>query len=100
MLELILLEVIENNSIFALPKFYGKDAEIYIDTVTGDELKERMQKGEFADIDIIKSNFKAHCVKFAKELKGGRVTSYPLFIKNEKLQQLLTDNTNNGNVYY
>lgn len=76
MIELILLEVIEKNVIFALPKFHGLEAEFYIETVTGDELKECMQRGEFSDVDVIKSGFKAHRVRFAVEHSRGNIWEY------------------------
>lgn len=100
MIELILLEVIEKNVIFALPKFFGLEAEFYIETVTGDELKSCIQRGEFSDVDIIQSGFKAHRVRFAVEQKRGTIWEYSVVIKNKELIQKLTDNTNNGNVYF
>lgn len=99
MIELILLEVIEKNVIFALPKFYGLDAEFYIETVSGDELKECIQKGEFEDVDFIQSGFKAHRVRFSVEKKRGDIWEYCVWLKDKELIKKLTDNTNNGNVY-
>ena len=99
MIEIILLEVIEKNTIFALPKYYGKDSEFYMDTISGDELKACMQQGEFADVDIIKSGFKAHKVAFLAEAKD-KVYKHNVTIDDPKLLKMITDNTNNGNVYY
>lgn len=76
MIELILLEVIEKNVIFALPKFYGLDAEFYIETVTGEELRKCIQKGDFEDVDFIQSGFKAHRIRFAVEQKRGVIWEY------------------------
>lgn len=100
MIELILLEVIEKNVIFALPKYYGYDLEFCIETVTGDELKRCMQNGEFADVDIIQSGFKAHRVKLLVSKPEGEVWDHLIWLKNPELIKKLTDNTNKGNVYY
>ena len=99
-IELILLEVIDNNSIFALPTHFGRDSEFYIETVEGEELKKLMQKGQFSDVDVVKSGFKAHRVKHAVERKNGDYFDRIVVLKDPKLQQKLTDNTNSGNIYY
>lgn len=100
MIALILLEVIEKNVIFALPKFHGLESEFYIETVTGDELKACIQRGEFSDVDVIKSGFKAHRIRFSVEQNRGNVWEYNVWLKDERLINKLTENTNNGNVYY
>ena len=61
---LILFDIINNNTIFVLPSIKNKYAEIYIESLSGDEFKRKRSNGAFASIDYMKSEFTANSLIF------------------------------------
>ncbi len=54
---LILLDIIENNITFVLPLKNNREASIYARPIVGEDFKLARQRGAFAGIDILASNF-------------------------------------------
>lgn len=52
-----ILDIIENNANFTLPLYRGKRAQIYCKEYVGDDLKQRLSRGQFGDQDILEQNF-------------------------------------------
>ena len=97
-LYLILLDIINNNVIFALPDTFGFNSEISMKTFQGDLFKEMWKKGKFRDVDFVQSNFKGHQLFYTFETKSG-VLEKPIYI-NKKLKDVITNNTNLGKSYF
>ena len=62
---LILLDIIENNVTFVLPLLNNKTATIYAKPVTGEDFKIARQRGAFADIDFLKTNFTGYQLTYS-----------------------------------
>lgn len=62
---LILLDIIENNVTFVLPLFNNKHASIYIRPIVGEALKTARQRGAFADIDLLVTNFTGYQITYS-----------------------------------
>lgn len=95
---LILLDIIENNATFVLPLFNNKQASIYARPIVGDEFKRARQKGAFADIDILASNFTGYQLTFSWETKAG-YRYKPVYI-NKRFKDVLYKHINEGKQYY
>lgn len=93
----ILLDIIENNSIFVLPLISGNYAEIYMKSITGDDFKSYYKKGAFSNIDYVKSQFAGYRLSFLyKNSKGYR--QKPIYL-SKRLGKLLEQYTNEGKQY-
>ena len=95
---LVVLDIINNNVIFALPDTFGFNSEIAMKTFQGDEFKEMWKKGKFRDIDFVLSGFKGHQLFYTFETKSG-VKEKPIYV-NKKLKDIISDNTNAGKSYF
>ena len=96
---LILLDIIENNVTFVLPLFNGRQASIYARAISGEEFKIARQKGAFADIDIINSNFTGYQLTYCWKPKGGHYRYKPIYI-NKKFKDVFYEKINSGKQYY
>lgn len=95
---LILLDIIENNVTFVLPLFNGKRASIYARPIVGDDFKQARQRGAFADIDILSSNFTGYQLTYSWQ--SGNVTKYkPIYI-NKRFKDVFYKYINEGKQYY
>lgn len=97
-LYLVLLDIINNNIIFALPDTFGFDSEISMKTFQEDEFKEMWRRGKFRDIDFVLSRFRGHQIFYTFETKSG-VKEKPIYV-NKKLKDIISDNTNAGKNYF
>lgn len=95
---LILLDIIKNNIIFALPNVFGKDSEIAMKTFEGEEFKRLYRKGKFNDVDFVLSNFKGHQIFYNYECKSG-TKEKPIYVSHN-LRDQITQNTNAGKSYF
>ena len=95
---LILLEIIENNVIFVLPLLNNKTATIYVRPITGDEFKIARQRGAFADIDILGSNFTGYQLTYSWLTDSG-YRYKPIYI-NKRFKDIFIQYINEGKQYY
>lgn len=95
---LILLDIVENNTTFVLPLFGKKEACFYVKKFEGEKFKKMYREGCFSGIDYLKSNFCGYHVSFQY------TTSYGLIDKtlhlSPALKKIFYDNINNGKQYY
>ena len=67
----ILLDVIENNTIFTFSIQNNEIAEIFLDATEDEEFKREYKRGRFNKIDFVKSNFTAYLPKMYYKTKSG-----------------------------
>lgn len=97
-LYLIMLDIINNNVIFALPSVFGNDSEIAMKTFQDEEFKKVYRLGKFNDIDFLQSGFKGYQIFYNYE-SNGNVKEKPIYI-NHKLKDIITKKVNNGKIYF
>lgn len=95
---LIILDIIENNITFVLPLFNNRDASIYARPIVGDDFKKARQRGAFADIDILASNFTGYQLTYSWSSKNG-YRYKPIYI-NKRFKDVFYKHINNGKQYY
>lgn len=92
----VLLDIIENNSIFVLPLYSGNYAEIYLECIDGDLFKKMYNNGSFNQIDFVKTQFKAFRLMFLYKMSKG-IQKKPIHLTGN-LNKLLIDNMNNDKI--
>lgn len=97
-LYLIILDIINNNVIFALPDVFGKNSEIAMKIFEGEEFRSAYKNGKFKDIDFILSGFKGYQIFYTYEYKN-ETREKPIYV-NEKIKDIITNNANSGKTYY
>ena len=95
---LILLDIIENNATFVLPLFNNKQAMIHVRPIRGEEFKIARQRGAFADIDFLSSNFTGYQLTFTWESSSGQKQK-PIYI-NKRFKDIFYKHINEGKQYY
>ena len=92
--ELVLKDIIENNTIFKLP---GGKGEIKIARIQDDDFKRCRKIGKFRDVDFIASFFTGHQLTMYMYTRG-YYREKPIYV-NKKLKDRLTELTNQGKQY-
>ena len=95
---LIILDIIKNNITFVLPLFNGKNAFIYMKPVRGEDFKKARQRGAFAGIDILASNFTGYQLTYEWEAPSG-IRNKPAYISRQ-FKDMLYENINKGKQYF
>lgn len=68
--EVILSDIIENDTHFNLPTTGGYKASLFLDPVEGEDFKQIYKKGGFHWVDWFLTNFTAYKLKFITEKKN------------------------------
>jgi hypothetical protein len=68
-------------------------------TIRDENFIKARQNGAFKDIDFLSSNFKGYKLQYRYKLKSGIWKNKPIHV-HKKLKDIITDNTNNGKIYY
>lgn len=95
--EIILNDIIENNTSFKLPSIGYLKGEIHFEPIKGEEFKKLRAKGKFSGIDFLETLFTGYQLYLF--LHGKRDSSlsgrkYPIYISNfykEKLETLVNE---------
>lgn len=99
--ELILKDIIENNSTFKLPSLGYYGGEIHFEAIKGSEFKDLREKGKFAGIDFLETLFTGYQLYLYLHGKRDNFLSrrkFPIYINKfykEKLEKLV----NSGKTY-
>lgn len=96
--KLIFEDIIENNYTFRLPLVAKRKAEIYIQPIVGNELKNGLKAGKFRNLDIWNSDFTAYEMVMTFDKKSERVTKK--ISLTAEMRKKLYDNINNGKKYF
>lgn len=96
--KLIFEDIIENNCTFELPLVAKRHAEIYIQPIVGDELKNGLKAGKWRELDVWNSDFTAYDIVMTFDKKSERKTK-KISLTSE-MRKKLYDNINNGKKYF
>lgn len=96
--ELVINDIIDNNTHFKLPTLGGNQSYIYMDKLEGDKFKKAFRNGKWNDVDFITSQFTGY--QLALEMQSNKRLPRKKFIYlSPKYKNKITENTNNGKQY-
>jgi hypothetical protein len=95
-IKVILLDIIQNNVTFKFPT--KRECYLNIVRTSGEEFKQARRNGKWLDVDYLKSNFSGNQMQFMF-IANEREIKKPVYLSNN-LKDIITENTNNGMVYY
>lgn len=99
--EIILNDIIENNSTFKLPSLSYRSGEIHFEPVTGEEFIRLREKGKFSGIDFLETIFtgyQLYLYMYGKAHSFSLKKKYPIYMSKyykQKLEKL----ANEGKTY-
>lgn len=96
--QLVINDIIENNTHFQLPTMGKTQAYLYMDRTSGKAFKKAFKNGKWNDIDFINSNFSGYQIKLDIQSEK-RLPRKKFIYLSPKDKQRITDNTNNGKQY-
>lgn len=88
-LYMILLDVINNNSIFVLPLYWGRYAELHLKEISEERFKELYNRGCFNEIDYVLSNFTAKVPVLTYKKRNGFYKDMPIHLYGRFKQDLI-----------
>lgn len=95
-IKVILLDIIQNNVTFKFPT--KRECYLNIVRTSGEEFKQARRNGKWLDVDYLKSDFSGNQMQFMF-IANEREIKKPVYLSNN-LKDIITENTNNGMVYY
>lgn len=98
-LELVVLDIIENNSTFVLPLFGNREACIYVKVFDGEQFQKLYSKGKFCGIDFLSSEFKGYQLFLQYTTSTGEIREKPIYISHN-VRDIFYNHINNGKKYY
>ena len=99
--EIILNDIIENNSTFTLPSLGYYGGEIHFESIKGSEFERLRAKGKFSGIDFLETVFTGYQLYLFLHGKRDNFLArrkYPIYI-NKYYKQKMENLANNGKVY-
>lgn len=97
-LELVVDDIIENNTQFKFPGLGRTQAYLQMNRVQGDAFKRLFKKGRWRDVDFIKSNFCGYCLQLVMKSLKQPMREKQIYLSKTKKQRI-TDYTNQGKQY-
>lgn len=95
-IKVILLDIIQNNITFKFPT--KRECYLNIVRTSGEEFKQARRNGKWLDVDYLKSDFSGNQMQFMF-IANEREIKKPVYLSSN-LRDMITENTNNGMVYY
>lgn len=95
-IKVILLDIIQNNVTFKFPT--KRECYLNIVRTSGEEFKQARRNGKWLDVDYLKSDFSGNQMQFMF-IANEREIKKPVYLSSN-LRDMITENTNNGMVYY
>lgn len=99
--EIILNDIIENNSTFVLPSLGYYGGEIHFEAITGEKFKELRAKGKFSGIDFLETLFTGYQLYLYIHGKRDNFLSrrkYPIYMSSH-YKHRMEELANNGKTY-
>lgn len=100
-MEVILDDIIENNSTFKVPSFQYNGGEIHFEPITGTEFKELRSKGKFKGIDFLETMFTGYQLYLYLHGKNDNFLArrkIPIYI-GSNYKRKMENLVNNGKTY-
>lgn len=97
-LEMVVNDIIDNNTHFKLPGMGRTQAYLYMNKVQGNKFKKAFKRGKWRDVDFITSNFTGYQLGFEMQSTKGLPRFKNVYLGKE-YKQRITDNTNAGKQY-
>lgn len=94
---LVIEDIINNGNIFELPT-RSKQAQLKMKRVDGDDFIRFRKAGKWRDVDFIASDFAGY--HMVMEFQTGGVLREKEVYLDKQHRDIITENTNNGKVYY
>lgn len=96
-LRIITDDIIDNNATFFLPT-NPRQSWIYMRRVKGNDFKFARQHGKFEDFDLFASDFSGYQLSFRYKTRE-TYKEKPIYV-DKKHKKAISDNVNNGKLYY
>ena len=97
-MQLIIEDIIENNTYFLLPTAGSNEAYLYMNKTSGKNFKDAFKRGKWRDVDFLTSNFTGY--QLALKVKSPRRPEKQKFIYlGYKHKDRITELTNEGKRY-
>lgn len=97
-LELVVDDIIENNTQFKFPGLGTTQAYLQMDRTTGSDFKRAFRNGKWRDVDFIMSNFCGYALKFVMQSLKRPTREKKVYLSHIKTDKI-TEYTNKGRQY-
>lgn len=97
-LQLIVEDIIENNTHFLLPTLGSSEAYLYMNKTSGNDFKKAFKRGKWRDVDFLTSNFTGYQLALSVKSKK-RPEKKKLIYLGYKHKDRITELTNEGKRY-
>lgn len=97
-MQLIIEDIIENNTHFLLPTLGSSEAYLYMKKTQGNDFKKAFKKGKWTDVDFLTSNFTGYQLALAVK-SSKRPTKEKTIYIDYKHKDRITELTNEGKRY-
>lgn len=96
--ELVVADIIDNNTHFKLPGVSGNEAYLYINRIEGRDFKRAFKNGKWNDVDFIMSNFSGYQLVY-DVINVKKLPKRKSIYLSPKYKEKITENTNLGKQY-
>lgn len=98
-IELVLDDLVNNNTTFVFPSINGANAQLHFDIIKDDEFVSARKNGKFKGVDFLESYFTGYQIYlFIRKIHNFHVKKIPVYVGNP-YKDKITENTNLGKKY-
>ena len=97
-MQLIIEDIIENNTYFLLPTLGSNESYLYMKKTSGADFKNAFKKGKWNDIDFLTSNFTGYQLALSVKSPKRPEKEKPIYL-GYKYKDRITELTNEGKRY-
>lgn len=97
-MQLIIEDIIENNTYFLLPTLGSNESYLYMKKTSGKDFKNAFKKGKWNDIDFLTSNFTGYQLALSVKSPKRPEKEKPIYL-GYKHKDRITELTNEGKRY-
>ena len=97
-MQLIIEDIIENNTYFLLPTLGSNESYLYMKKTSGKDFKNAFKKGKWNDVDFLTSNFTGYQLALSVKSPKRPEKEKPIYL-GYKYKDRITELTNEGKRY-
>lgn len=97
-MQLIIKDIIENNTHFLLPTAGSNEAYLYMKKTSGKDFKKALKHGKWKDVDFLTSNFAGYQLALSVKSSKRPEKEKPIYL-GYKYKDRITELTNEGKRY-